>query len=224
MPSALSYLRQFLPASMQTHTPDEAQIQTLNPYSKQRALVYTLPKSAYEGSFTGGARGVSLPEGMKAGDAMRAAFSPVGRQALYDVMRGRDPAFVPQGESQEVTQHEMLHQTMGGNPFRLPPEVVKSLIPEAGWRNLVSQTGTQAPLAAQGQPGPYNYSEHDALGEVPVRLVTEPESLGMSKADGLRAANRYVKLLRKQDPAAADQLEKQIADIVKSQRQQASKK
>jgi hypothetical protein len=200
------------------HTPDEAQIQISNP-SAPNSPVYIVADKAYEdaSALTGGAQGVSFPEGMQPGDMMRALFSPVGRQALMDVLQGKDPAIVSKKYGFSPTMlHEMMHQTLGKAPNQLDPSAVRGLIPSEGYKNLTGAPGRDyMPLAATQQRGPYGYSSGEAQFEIPVRLATQPESVGMTPETAKPALARYRGFLEKSAPDKLAQFDQYMANLPK---------
>jgi len=209
-----SRLQQYL-RKRRTHTPDESQIQMLNP-NAPNSPVYIVSDPAYASAsdLTGGAQGVSFPQGMKAGDMLRSLTSPVGRQALMDVLHGKDPAIVPQKNAWgPIQQHEMAHQVMGNAPSQLDPAAVRSLVPQQGYENLVGLPGNEAPLAQAHQPGPYGYTPEGAQFEIPARLATEPESLGLTPKTRAEALKRYQALLKSASPEVAARYGKYLASL-----------
>jgi hypothetical protein len=191
------------------------QIQLDNP-NAPNSPVYIVSDPAYAAAsdLTGGAQGVSFPQGMKAGDMLRSLTSSVGRQALLDVLRGKDPAIVPQKAAWgPVQQHEMGHQATGEAPSKLDPAAVQALLPAQGWQNLIGQPGIEAPLADTRQPGPYGYSPENAMFEVAARLAAEPESLGLTTKTRIPVIRRYRALLKNASPEAAAQYDKYLTSL-----------
>lgn len=209
----------------QVHTPEESQIQFMNQYAPGRAPVYVVSDPAYQkaSDLLGGAQGAAFPQGMKSGDVLRALFSPVGRQLLMDVMRGRDPAVIPKSQwGTPVMAHEMGHQVAGTAPEKLAPAGTRALLPPEGWQNLTAAPGQPSPLYATRQPGPYGYSPENAQFEIPARLIAQPESLGMTPEQAQSALKKYVEQVRAVDPESAARIERYAAFVAQARAKSAA--
>lgn len=125
-------------------------------------------------------------------------------------LRGRDTVYVPQreflgnysGDLQapsglapgSIPRHEAIHQFLGPAESKLDTAQIAALVGPEGMKHLFGHG--------------YNYS--DAVREIPARLTTEPESLGMTAGSGQDAMRKYLDLLRQTDRGKADRLSKYL--------------
>lgn len=96
----------------------------------------------------------------------------------------------------QVGRHEAIHAYLDNTPD-LTPEQAINLIGPRGYANL-SRIGYSPQAIREGG------------GEIPARLTTNPYSLGMTDQQGREAMTKYIKLLRRQDPAKAARLGKYL--------------
>lgn len=123
---------------------------------------------------------------------------------------GRDTVFVPQreflgnysGDLQapsglppgSIPRHEAIHQFLGPVEDRLDTSKIASLIGTSGMSHLYGRG--------------YDYT--NALKEIPARLTTEPQSLGLDPSSGQDMMRKYLELLRQTDRSKADRLSKYL--------------
>jgi hypothetical protein len=141
----------------------------------------------------------------QAAHGVRPAFGFTAQQG-----RGPDTVYVPQreftgpafGDLQapsglspgSIPRHEAIHQFLGPVEDRLDTSKIAGLIGEEGLKRLYSRG--------------YDYAS--IMREIPARLATEPQSLGMSVDAGRDAMRKYIELLRQQDPSRAARLAKYL--------------
>jgi hypothetical protein len=118
-------------------------------------------------------------------NALNSAFgrsTPESTQAAADFRKGGPTIVVPQSRVNGPTfQHEAGHPLLSGVDTTLPRDQVMSLVQPQS-------------LDALRKAG---YDSEDLMKEIPVRLMTEPWTLGMSDEKGKQAGADYADILER---------------------------